>query len=85
MTDPTPTHYGQVESENNAMENLIARQITSEIESFGITERQRWLIINQLALGFEDVNDLREFTAFVKELKGSQIFIMEAQDGTISR
>ncbi len=67
--------YGELQSEKIAEENRIAREIVKEISNFGINERQRWLVIYQLALELENVGDLQEITSFIKELKGSEIFL----------
>ena len=67
--------YGELQSEKFAEENKIVREIVKEINNFGINERQRWLLIYQLALELENVNDLQETAAFIKELKGSEIFL----------
>ena len=67
--------YGEFQSEKVAEENRIAREIVKEISNFGINERQRWLVIYQIALELENVGDLQEITSFIKELKGSEIFL----------
>jgi hypothetical protein len=70
-------YYGEFSSEKIAEENKVVREIVKEISNFGISERQRWLIIYQLALEFENITDLQEITAFIKELKGNEIFLSE--------
>lgn len=79
--------YGQIQSEKIAEENKVARDIVKEISTFGINERQRWLIIYQLALEFENIDDLREVTAFIKEYKGNEIFLSSKEnvDGTLNK
>lgn len=72
-------HYGQLRSEKIAEENRIAREIIKEIGHFGINERQRWLIIYGLAMELENFDELREVTAFIKELKGKEIFLSGEQ------
>lgn len=67
--------YGQLDSEKLAEDNLLARKIVKEINGFEISERQRWLIINQLAMELENVEDMKALTSFVKERAGSTIFI----------
>jgi hypothetical protein len=67
--------YGELQSEKIAEENKIVREIVKEINNFGINERQRWLLIYQLVLELENVSDLQEAAAFIKELKGSEIFL----------
>jgi hypothetical protein len=67
-------YYGQFQSEKIAAEFRIARQIVSEIGNFGINERQRWLIIHQLALELENPHEMREVIGLIKELK-SDLFL----------
>ena len=42
--------YGEMQSEKLAADNKVSHQIVSEINQFGINDRQRWLIIYRLAL-----------------------------------
>jgi len=72
MSDPT--YFGQFQSERFAAESQVARQIVSEIGNFGINERQRWLIIHQLALELENPHEMREVIGLIKELK-SDLFL----------
>lgn len=67
--------YGEMQSEKLAADNKVSHQIVSEINQFGVNDRQRWLIIYQLALEFENVQDMKDLSSFVKEKKGSEIFI----------
>lgn len=66
--------FGEMESEKLAKEKQIAREIIKEVNNFGITERQRWMLMYMLALELENVDDLREVTSFIKEHKGD-VFI----------
>lgn len=68
------TRFGEMESEKLAKEKQMAREIIKEINNFGITERQRWMLMYMLALEMENVDDLREVTSFIKEHKGD-VFI----------
>lgn len=81
-----PVRYGQLKSERLAEENQVCRQIVREISLFGITERQRLMIIYLLALEIEDVERMRSITAFIKELAGKDLFLSgqveEEQGGT---
>lgn len=70
-----PVRYGQLKSERLAEENQICRQIAREISLFGITERQRLLVIYLLALEIEDPERMRAVTTFVKELAGKELFL----------
>jgi len=67
--------YGQTQSEKIALENKVARQIVSEINQFGINDRQRWLILYQLSLEIENVEDMKSMTNHIRTLKGDQVFI----------
>jgi hypothetical protein len=81
----TIQRFGETESEKLAKEKQLAREIIKEINNFGITERQRWMIIYMLALEMENISDMREVTSFVKEYKGD-IFLTggEIFDGKIN-
>jgi len=61
-------NYGKTRAEKIADENKSARQIVSEISNFGISDRQRWLIMYFLALELEDFEKVREVTSFLKEI-----------------
>ena len=82
----TPIVYGQTPSEKLAAENQIARDIVKEINTFGVNERQRWLIIHYLALELENPDEMREIIGVVRELKGNEIFISKSGglDGSTS-
>lgn len=59
---------GKTNADKLAEENKIARQIVSEIANFGISDRQRWLIMYYLCLELEDVDKMQEVSAFLKEI-----------------
>ena len=61
-------NYGKIKSEKIAEENKQARQIVLEISNFGISDRQRCLIMYFLALELEDFEKVREVTSFLKEV-----------------
>lgn len=67
--------YGELEAEKIAKDNTIARKIVTEINHFGVNERQRWLVIFSLALELENVEDMKELTSFIRERKGNEIFV----------
>jgi hypothetical protein len=67
--------YGELKSERLAADNQVTRKIVKEINIFGINDRQRWLIIHQLALELENVNEMKELVSFINERKGKDIFI----------
>ena len=60
--------YGQTSADKLAEENKLARKIVSEISNFGVSDRQRWLIMYYLALEIESVEKMQEVTAFLKEI-----------------
>lgn len=70
-----PVRYGQLKSEKLAEENQVCRQIAREISLFGITERQRMLVIYLLAMELEDGDKMREITACIKEVAGGDVFL----------
>ncbi len=67
--------YGKLSSEDVAQENSTCRDIVKEISLFGISERQRLLVIYLLALEIEDVEKLRPIVDTVKEVAGKEIFL----------
>lgn len=73
--------YGETDSEKMANESRIAHQIVKEIGDFGINERQRWLIIYNLAMELENVEDMKAITSFLKEVKGNEMFISRIYGG----
>jgi hypothetical protein len=60
--------YGQTKADKLAEENNIARKIVSEISNYGVSDRQRWLIIYYLALEIENVDKMQETCSFLKEI-----------------
>jgi hypothetical protein len=73
--------YGQLESEKLAADSEVARKIVREIGHFGINDRQRWLIIYNLALELEKVDEMKGLTSYIKDTKGSDIFITRIYGG----
>jgi len=62
------TTFGQTQADKLTEENNIARKIVSEISNYGVTDRQRWLIMYYLALEIEDFEKMRETCCFLKEI-----------------
>lgn len=60
--------YGKTRADKLAEENLTARKIVQEISQFGISERQRYLIMYYLSLELEDIEKAQEVAAFLKEI-----------------
>lgn len=77
--------YGKLQSEKIADENKVARDIVKEISNFGVSDRQRWMIMYLLSLELENVNDVKDLTTFIKNKKNQDLFIAtperEANDG----
>lgn len=59
--------YGKSNADKLAEENLTARKIVKEISEFGISERQRCLIMYYLSLELEDVEKAQVVSSFLKE------------------
>ena len=72
--------YGQLASETRATENAMCRQIVREVSLFGITDRQRVVLIYLLAMELEDAAQLQAITSCVKECAGGSLFV-STQDG----
>jgi hypothetical protein len=63
--------YGKTQADKYAEENKLARQIVSEIGKFGVSDRQRWLIMYYLSLEIEDAEKMQEVASFLKEMNPS--------------
>lgn len=59
--------YGKTNADKLAEENLLARKIVKEISEFGISERQRCLIMYYLSLELEDIEKAQVISSFLKE------------------
>jgi hypothetical protein len=60
--------YGQTRADKLAEENLTARKIVSEISQFGVSERQRYLIMYYMSLELENIEKAQEISSFLKEM-----------------
>lgn len=60
--------YGKSKADKLAEENEVARKIVSEISNFGVSDRQRYLIIYLLSLELEDIEKVQEISSFIKDL-----------------
>lgn len=67
--------YGQLESEKLAADSKVAHEVVREINQFGISDRQRWLIMYYLALELDNVDEMKNITGYIKETKGNDLFI----------
>jgi len=61
--------YGELESEKLAQESNIARQIVSEITKFGISDRQRLLVMYFLSLELEKIEEMKAISTVIKTIK----------------
>ena len=73
--------YGQLQSEKLAKDSSAAREIVKEIGNFGINDRQRWLIIYYLSIELENVDEMKELSGFIKEMKSNDLFISNMYAG----
>lgn len=60
--------YGKTNADKLAEENETARKIVREISQFGVSERQKYLIMYYLSLELEDIEKAQEISGFLKEL-----------------
>lgn len=67
--------FGKLQSEKLVEESKVAHQIVSEINHFQINDRQRWLIIYYLSLELENIEEMKELTGLIKDLKGDSLFV----------
>jgi hypothetical protein len=67
--------YGQLQSEKLVEESKVSHEIVREINHFQINDRQRWLVIYYLSLELENIDEMKELTSFIKELKGDSLFV----------
>jgi hypothetical protein len=83
-----PIRYGELNSEKIASENETARKIVTEINQFGVNDRQRWMIMYLLGLELEKMDESRNVVQFVLEHKKSELFVsdttMKEDDGQIN-
>ena len=79
--------YGQLQSEKLVEESKVSHEIVREINHFQINDRQRWLVIYYLSLELENIDEMKELTSFIKELKGDSLFVSklygEEEEGII--
>lgn len=73
--------YGELQSEKLANDNIMARQIVKEINNFGISDRQRMLIIYCLSLELEKIDEMKCLTKLIKDLRGDDIFVSKVFGG----
>jgi len=72
----TPTLYGQAPSEKNAEENRLCREMIREINAFGVSQRQMLFLIHLLASELENIEHSRAVVKLVRELGGSELFLI---------
>jgi hypothetical protein len=60
--------YGKTNADKLAEENIVARKIVSEITQFGISERQKYLVMYYLSLELENIEHTQNISGFLKEL-----------------
>jgi len=60
--------YGQTNADKLVEENNTTRKIVSEIINFGISERQKYLLMYYLSLELENVENAQIMSNFIKEI-----------------
>lgn len=60
--------YGQTNADKLAEENNTTRKIVGEILNFGISERQKYLLMYYLSLELENVENAQTISNFIKEV-----------------
>lgn len=63
------TLFGSTDAEKLAAEKTIVRQVVTEINRFGVSDRQRWLLLYSIALEIENFEDAREIAEIIKAKK----------------
>ena len=53
---------------NSAEENEVCRKIVSVINEFGISDKQRSMLLYLLSLELEDITKMQEVTSFLREI-----------------
>jgi predicted transcriptional regulator len=76
--------FGKSQADKLAEENNTARKIVKEINQYGISERQRWLVMYYLALEIEDVEKMQEITSMLKELNSDMNISSIYEKGSLS-
>jgi len=61
--------YGQSDSERDAKESIVCREIVQKILDFGVNERQKLQIIGLIALELENREDMIQITEIVKSIR----------------
>lgn len=79
--------YGEFSSEKMANENEQCRQIVREIATFGVSQRQRYLLIYLLSLELENIHHTQTIASVVKELsdEAESMFLTSDLDATKER
>ena len=60
--------YGQTNADKLAEESNTTRKIVGEILNFGISERQKYLLMYYLSLELENVENAQTISNFIKEV-----------------
>lgn len=59
--------YGDTKAEKLTKENNFARKIVKEISDFGVSERQKYLIMYYLSFELENIEKMKLISGFLKE------------------
>lgn len=72
--------FGKLRSEELAEQSLKCRRLVNDIVNVGVTDHQIWIIMYNLALELENNDDMKMATDFIKEYKGSTLFLSAKVD-----
>lgn len=59
--------YGNTKAEKLTEENNFARKVVKEISDFGVSERQKYLIMYYLSFELESIEKMKLISSFLKE------------------
>jgi len=60
--------FGKTKSDKLAEENTTARKIVQEILQYGVSERQKQLILYYLSLELENIDQVQTISSALKEI-----------------
>jgi len=64
---------------NSAEENEVCRKIVSVINEFGISDKQRSMLLYLLSLELEDITKMQEVTSFLREIF-FDVFLVQGEE-----
>ena len=67
--------YGIAENSDTMKESQAAREIVREIMEFGVSQKQLYYIIHDLALNLENRDDMKKFVDLTKDMMDGAVLI----------